>query len=766
VYFIVIYSRLLVHIATGVFILKTIPLNHLRIQTPEKPLASIILHYLMVLFMCWAITAILSPLWALKTNIIHTGVELICIFIALAAFFVVWHTYDRTSPVNHLVGFGFLMVAVFDLCHAYFFPEFNLYPPGFYDLSTRYWILGRLAEALVLLFTAFKLFQININKWLGGLTTLALTTGVSVLAFSQPGLLPVLFLPESGITPAKIALEYLITALFLAGAYIMFRRLNNREHLTYRYIFLALLLAIPAEMCFTVFKTLTDFYKILGHVLKITYYYYLFRGIFVSAVTLPHAKLETAGRYMTEILNSIPVGILTYDNNLKATFANRKAEEILNSRVEDIRGKTAGQMFAQYVRNDEISEPLASQVLAGDARPIINKLLNIENGCNNLLKTIVNAHRLENGGAIIRLSEARREQELENLQLQTQTVLDSIQDMALLLDRNSRIIMCNKILEKELQMNAEELLGLDIDGFLAMTRFNGEGMGMENPGESCFETTITGADGQTREVVFRTAPICNVDDEIIGYICTCADMTGFKKEQQRIRQREKLALLGQMAAGIVHEIKNPLTAINGFNQLIMIKTTDEKIKEYADIIQNEVVTLNKVVTDFLSFAKPRPPVFKEIIINNLIASLQKMLETQMFINGIKADFHLDKDEVPVWADDNQLKQVIMNIFKNAIEATQETTNPRLNICTHYNKVTQEMSISISDNGKGISPEEQSKLGTPFYTTKDKGTGLGLSVCYQMVKEHGGSISLVSEINKGTTFTISLPAKNIKGRITA
>jgi len=751
--------------------LKTIPLNHLRIQVPESALTNIILHYLLVLIACWAIAGMFYPLWPEKTGLTHTILELLCIFIALAAFFVVWHTYDRTSPVNHLVGFGFLMVAVFDLCHVYFFPTtLNLSPPFSYDLHTRYWILGRLAEALVLLLTAFKLFQININKWLGSLITLVLAIGVSGLVFFQPGLLPVLLLPESGITPAKIALEYLIIALFLAGAYIMSRRLDNREHLTYRYIFLALLLAIPGELCFTVFKSLTDFYMFLGHVLKITYYYYLFRGIFVSAVTLPHTRLEAAGMYMTELLNSIPVGILTYDHNLRATFINRKGEKILNCRVEDIHGRTAEEIFTRYVKNQDIDRPLAVQVMDDNAGPINNKLLNIDNGGGQLLKAVANARRLQNGGAMIQLSEACGEQELENLQLQTQTILDSIQDMALLLDRNQRIIMCNKTLEKKLQMSTEELLGLNIKEFLTVICYNGPDFNYMDSSKAdddlYHEATIVVANGQIREVLFRAATIRNVNDERIGYICTCADMTGPKKEQERIRQREKLALLGLMAAGIVHEIKNPLTAINGFSQLLIDKTTDQTIKEYAGIIQNEVVALNKVVSDFLSFAKPRQPSFTEISVNKLVASLQNMLETQLFINGVKANFQLAKDEVSVWADEGQLKQVIMNIVKNGIEATQEVANPRLNIRTRFNKSTDEMTISISDNGKGISPDEQSKLGTPFYTTKDKGTGLGLSICYQMIKEHGGSISLLSNINKGATFIISLPVMKAKGKITA
>lgn len=749
--------------------MRTIPLNHLRIQLPEKALVNIILHYLLVLISCWVIAGLFYPLWSTNSVLTHAIAELLSIFIALAAFFVVWHTYDRTIPINRVVGFGFLMVAVFDFCHLYLFPDFNFQHPGLHDLSTRYWIMGRLAAALTLLLAGFQPFPININKWLGTVISLGTAAWVSYLVFSQTGLMPVLFISGSGPTPAKTALELAIIVAYLAGAYLMSKKLNNRDDLTGRYIFLALLLAIPSEICFIGLTNNVTFDTFLGHVIKISYYYYLFRGIFVSAVTLPHTRLEAAGMYMTEILNSIPVGILTYDNNLRATFINRKGEKILNCRVEDIHGRTAEEIFARYVKNDDLDESLACKVLKGNSGPIINKLLNIDNGGKQLLKTVANARRLQNGGAIIQLSEARWEQELENLQLQTQTVLDSIQDMTLLLDRNRRIIMCNKTLEKKLQIKTEALLGSNINEFLSAICYNGPDLSCrDNKADDDFyhEGKIINARGQTREVVFRASSIRNVDDERIGYIYTCADLTGLKKEQERIRQREKLALLGQMAAGIVHEIKNPLTAINGFSQLLINKTTDAKIKEYAGIIQNEVVALNKVVSDFLSFAKPRQPAFAEIYLSNLIASLQKMLETQLFIYGIKADFQLARDEVPVWADEGQLKQVILNIVKNSIEATQEVANPRLTVGTRFNKAMEEMSISITDNGKGISPEEQSKLGTPFYTTKDKGTGLGLSICYQMVKEHGGSISLLSDLNQGATFTISLPAANTKGKITA
>lgn len=750
--------------------MKSIPLNHLKIQTQEKPLASILLHYLTVLFACFTVALILSPFWSLNPGLVHTAAELVCIFIALAAFFVVWHNYKRTTPVNHLVGFGFLAVAIFDILHTYYFQGFNLFPAGFYDLNTRYWILGRLIEALVLLFTAFKAFQINVDKWVGGMATLALTVGIAGFVYHQPGLLPVLFTPDQGVTPAKVALEYLVIALFLAGAFTVSHRINDREHLTYRYIFLALLLAVPAELCFTVLRTLTDFCFSLGHVLKIAYYYYLFRGIFVSAVTWPYAKLEVAGGYMTEILNGIPVGILTYDNELKNTFANKKAEDILACRADDILGLTAQQLFARYNRNQDLTKSLAEQIMEENARPVIDKMLILENNQRKRIKVMAKAHRLENGGAMILITEARMEQELENLQLQTQTILDSIQDMVLLLDRESRIVMCNRALEKTLQVQAHDLRGLHINEFNELVRLVPHGItetgSHANIKETYCEATLVTAGGQAREVLISTAPIHNIDDEIIGFVNTCIDVDALKREQQKVRQREKLALLGQMAAGIVHEIKNPLTAISGFNQLIMAGTKEVKTKRYCEIINAEVKSINRVVSDFLSFAKPRPPKLKELSLNKLVYSMQPMLDSHLFTNGINGIFILEIEEEPVLADENQIRQVIMNMVKNATEALQETLDARLIISTFYNRDAREMSISISDNGKGIHPEDQHKLGTPFYTTKDKGTGLGLSICYQIVREHGGSIDLESMPGKGTTFTITLPVKSAATRITA
>ncbi|QNB45023.1 GHKL domain-containing protein [Thermanaerosceptrum fracticalcis] len=235
-----------------------------------------------------------------------------------------------------------------------------------------------------------------------------------------------------------------------------------------------------------------------------------------------------------------------------------------------------------------------------------------------------------------------------------------------------------------------------------------------------------------------------------------SDITILKKEQQREQQQEKLALLGQMATGIVHEIKNPLTSILGFSQVITLKSQDEKIKGYARLIEIEVHGLNKIVSDFLAFAKPRSPILNEVSLNDIVDSMKLMLETNVVGKGIKISYHLGENIKPVMADENQIKQVILNIVKNAIDVLKGTDNPEIKISSGYSQIMNESFITIFNNGKSMSEEEKRMVGTPFFTTKKKGTGLGLSICHQIMKEHGGRIDFESEPGIGTSFTLHLP----------
>lgn len=736
------------------------PLRSLAIQAQNKPLKKIIAQYIIILVAGYLSATILSPtLWARYTTICHTIIGLICIFIALSSFLTVWYTYNSNPPANQIMGFGFLSVAIFDMFHTLYFPGLNLFPPGYYDLTTRYWILSRFAEAAVLLICSLKTLSIKVNKWAGLILSTALTLGLCNLIFYFPGMMPVL-LTGQGPTPVKIALEYVIMAMFLSSLYNLKYIVDSRDILTYRYISLALLIAIPAELCFTLFTTITSFHNTLGHILKVIYYYYLFRGFFVSAITYPYEKLEEAGRYMAEILNGLPIGIVTYDKNFRLSFINRKVLEIPGYKEEELRGLTAEQVASKFYVEDDTEELIVKQ-LARASKPIRNKIKTIKNK-SAYMKISIDAQRLDNGDSLILLTEAKKEQELENLKLQTRTILNSLSNLVVLFDAGNRVIMCNRAFESAVEMNRLDILGMKKNHLQKLLQFRmkeapARTIPEEYPKEA-YETSFTTASGKRRELVLQYAPISNVDGEKIGVILVASDVTELKQEQHKLQQWEKMALLGEMAAGIVHEIKNPLTTIKGFSSIITSKAHDEVIKSYARIIESTANDVNRVVSDFLAFARPRSPILMEVSLNDLVKSMRLMLESHLFIKGVDLNFFLSDEEKRVLADKDQIKQVILNVVKNAVEAMSETKNPRLNISTGLNDKKDEMFITISDNGRGMTSEDRLKAGTPFYTTKENGTGLGLSICYQIANKHGGRISIKSEPFRGTSLTISLPCR--------
>ncbi|MFP7297167.1 ATP-binding protein [Neobacillus niacini] len=229
------------------------------------------------------------------------------------------------------------------------------------------------------------------------------------------------------------------------------------------------------------------------------------------------------------------------------------------------------------------------------------------------------------------------------------------------------------------------------------------------------------------------------------------DITERKQQTEQLLQKsEKLALLGQMAAGIAHEIRNPLTSIKGFIQLF--KTEQHRL-EYYDIVLSELDRINDIVGEFLVLAKPTAAVFAEKDVKELIKDVVTLINTQSILNNVQIFVEFESDLPKISCEENQLKQVLLNLLKNSIEAMPNGGNIDVKV-----KVRDEgkISIQIIDQGIGIPKERIPTLGEPFYTTKEKGTGLGLMTCYKIIESHNGELTIDSEVNKGTTIEISLP----------
>lgn len=230
------------------------------------------------------------------------------------------------------------------------------------------------------------------------------------------------------------------------------------------------------------------------------------------------------------------------------------------------------------------------------------------------------------------------------------------------------------------------------------------------------------------------------------------DITKRKQTEESIRKSEKLSVVGQLAAGVAHEIRNPLTSLKGFLQLLNSRNLD--YKDYFDIMLTEVDRINFIVNEFMVVANPHVDrLQEEKNLQSILHSIVLLLDTQAILINVQIVTEYDIDLPLIKCDENQLKQVFINILKNALEAMQ---NGGVILIQVKNLKPDKILIRFIDQGTGIPEERISKLGEPFYTTKETGTGLGLMVTYKIIEAHKGHIYIKSKINHGTTVDIILP----------
>lgn len=227
--------------------------------------------------------------------------------------------------------------------------------------------------------------------------------------------------------------------------------------------------------------------------------------------------------------------------------------------------------------------------------------------------------------------------------------------------------------------------------------------------------------------------------------------------QQQILQAAKLSALGEIVAGVAHELNNPLTSIMGYAQLLSVKATDEKVRQDLGKIFDESVRAAKIVKSLLSFARKTTPEKGSCNINEIIAKVLQMCTYDLQGNDIQVVTELSSDLPLIMADTNQIQQVLLNIVNNAQQAMSAQEKPRkLRIWTEYDE--ERLRVEVSDTGPGIEPAKLERIFDPFYTTKapGKGTGLGLSISYGIVKAHDGDLFVRSLEGEGTTFIVELP----------
>lgn len=272
--------------------------------------------------------------------------------------------------------------------------------------------------------------------------------------------------------------------------------------------------------------------------------------------------------------------------------------------------------------------------------------------------------------------------------------------------------------------------------------FNGKNMGFN-------EYKLIGLDGTVIEAEMKGVSTL-FNDEPAHYIYI-RDLTERKKTQKLLLQSEKLSIAGQLAAGIAHEVRNPLTAIKGFLQLLESELIEKK--SYLDIIQSEIERIELILTELLSLAKSKELNIETVDIRDLLRDIKTLFDTQAVISNIEIDICFESQEpLLIQCDKNQLKQVFINFLKNALEAMKY--GGRITIETKRHGFDK-LKIFVKDTGTGIPPHILKRIGEPFFTTKENGTGLGVMFSKQIVENHHGSCHIWSD-QHGTIIEVILP----------
>lgn len=247
-------------------------------------------------------------------------------------------------------------------------------------------------------------------------------------------------------------------------------------------------------------------------------------------------------------------------------------------------------------------------------------------------------------------------------------------------------------------------------------------------------------------------------DQLDGdYLISVKDVSEYKQIEQTAYQNDKLAVLGKISASVAHEIRNPLTTIRGFIQLLRPHLLELGKEEYARIILTEIDRANDIIYEFLNSSKPTAPMKQSVSIMALLKEVILLSESEANLHGCQIQLESYDNDLFVAIDVKQVKQVVLNIFKNAMDAIEEVHGERSGrIDVVVRKDTRFAEITVRDNGKGMDRGTMNRLFDPFFTTKKEGTGLGLSVSYRIIRNHGGSIRVNSSAGEGTSFNIYLP----------
>lgn len=346
------------------------------------------------------------------------------------------------------------------------------------------------------------------------------------------------------------------------------------------------------------------------------------------------------------------------------------------------------------------------------------------------------------------------EKTLEKSEAKYRLIAENTSDLIMVMDREQGVSYFSPSHELVLGYDVSELESEKIFRFIhpddvVIFRKTMEKIIVNNVSQS-IEFRLMHKEGHSIEFESRCMPVMGENRIIEKIVIISRDISERKKSEEILLQSEKLSIVGELAAGVAHEIRNPLTTIKGFVQLY--KKENSSI-EFNDLLLTELERIETITSEMLSLGKPQAIQLNRGNLRELIENTVELLSPQAHMKNIQFIRNYEDEVFFITCEKNQIKQVFLNIFKNAMEAMPKGGNIEIKLRSGNDG---NCLISVQDQGFGIPEELLPRLGEPFYTLKEKGTGLGLMICHKIIKQHQGDISYQSKLNEGTLVEIRLP----------
>lgn len=689
----------------------------------------------------------------------HVLVELSSIVLAAAVFTIGWNARQMVrSPLFLILATGFLATGLIDLLHTLTYKGMGVFPLLGSNLSIQFWIAARILEAITFLAAALLLgrpLQFSPWLWLWSFVGLALLLVISIWPLQ---IFPQCFVEGVGLTPFKIASEYLISAILGVAGLFFWRRW---EHLGPRQGWLlvaALAFNIVSELSFTLYVDPYGTSNFVGHLFKLATVVLVYHALVEGTLRAPYGTLF---RELT-VLNL----------NLDAELRHREDTEtqLRATNLEFSALYRSSQLLHSTLRLDALTHLILSMAASSDGGDFRRAMLFTVNVRTGVLQGMLGVDQASAALVLPRdiMTESWGEPRLDAVACTAQresgvnqTVVR--QRLPLTADDNALAQAC---LERRLILvehpGAESAGGRRFAGELTLGAYACAPLsGREEP-FGVLVVDLEKVDQATPERLRFLELFARQATAALENARLLHRLEGAHRElrevQEQLIQGEKLAVLGEMAAQVAHELRNPLVSVGGFAQrLAKLDLGNERATEYAAIIAREVRRLEEMLGNILAFSKKQLVCFEACDLNFLVAEALELEAEVRQSAGISLVLDVVAPLPAMIGDCRQLRQVLLNLLSNARQAMPKggVLTLRADYCTLRGE--EGVALEVEDTGGGIPSEIMRNIFNPFFSTHPKGTGLGLSISHRIVEQHHGEIEVLNG-PAGARFIVRLPLR--------